>query len=224
MSGQQSWQCQGRQQHGWFGSGTCASHGAIGSDDGRFLRIVFGVIGNLPAASRSRWDGRLSRGLPGRTANVLSQLSDASGLDAGRFAVLLPDTVGSVAAGRIQAAARAAAAARTPDDERAAGVALAGAVQAVGFDNWSRFVSVVEEHHAKDQTGPGAPEGTLLAGGYTDPAAACLALGMDKGTFSRNLHAVKRHAGLRGDDDIIILVPGGDVMHNGECIGNVHDG
>jgi hypothetical protein len=57
MSGQQSWRCQGRQQHGWFGTGTCASYGAIGGDDGRFRRIVFGVIGNLPAALRSRWEG-----------------------------------------------------------------------------------------------------------------------------------------------------------------------
>jgi hypothetical protein len=109
---------------------------------------VFGVIGNLPAALRSRWDGMLSRGLAGRTADVLRGLSDASGLDSANFGELLPDTVGSIAAGRIQAAARAAAGARTPDDERAASTALADAVQAVGLDNWSRFTAGVEARTA----------------------------------------------------------------------------
>ncbi len=82
-----SWEEQGRQQHGWFGHGTSGK-----ADDGRYGRIVYGVIGNLPAAVRSRWDGMMSRGMAGRTTDVLRGLSDASGLDAAKFADLLPDS------------------------------------------------------------------------------------------------------------------------------------
>jgi hypothetical protein len=106
---------------------------------------VYGVIGNLPAALRLRWDGMLSRGLAGRTIDVLRELGDASGLGADAFRERLPDTVGNIAAGRIQAAALAAVTAHTAGDERAASTALADAVQAVGLDGWSRFVAGVEQ-------------------------------------------------------------------------------
>lgn len=141
MDDDQSWECQGRNELGQFGNGTCNDT----DDDGRFGRIVDGVIGNLPATLRSRWDGMLSRGLAERTADLLGRLSKSSGLDAATFRErFLPDTVGEIAAVRIQAAARAAVAAGTPDGMRNAGAALADAVQAVGLDGWSRFVAGVE--------------------------------------------------------------------------------
>ena len=131
-----SWEDQGRQYHMWFGHGTSGK-----TDDARFGRNVFGVIGHLPAASRSRWDGMLSHGMAKSVVDVLHGLSEASGPPASRFGALLPDTVGAMAADRLQAAGRAAASARTTDGERAASIALAAAVQAVGLDGWPRFVA-----------------------------------------------------------------------------------
>ena len=63
-----------------------------------------------------------------------------------------------------------------------------------------------------------------VAANFTNPAAACRALGMAAPEFSRNLHALKGAAGLSGSDNVIIHVPSGNVFFNGECIGNVRDG
>ena len=56
MDGRQSWQCQGRQYHGWFGDGTCAD-GALSPDGAedtakaaairRILAVVYGAVGAL---------------------------------------------------------------------------------------------------------------------------------------------------------------------------------
>jgi hypothetical protein len=153
---------QGRQYHGWFGHGTSGK-----ADDARFGRIVYGAIGYLPAALRARWDGMLSRGPARRVVDVLRGVSEASGLSPSRFGALLPDTVGAIAADRLQAAGRAAASARTLDDERAASTALADAVQAVGFDNWSRFVANVDR--AFEQRSADANTIRTAAAGEPDP-------------------------------------------------------
>jgi hypothetical protein len=54
----QGWQCQGRQEHGWFGQGTCAADagGAAGEDIAASAQTVLhGVLGHLPAGERARW-------------------------------------------------------------------------------------------------------------------------------------------------------------------------
>jgi hypothetical protein len=48
-------------------------------------------------------------------------------------------------------------------------------------------------------------------------------LGMDRAEFNKNLHSLKKRL-LRGNDNVIIHVPSGDVFFNGEHIGNVFDG
>ena len=106
-------------------------------------------MGHLPAALRARWDAMLARAPAGRIVDLLRGLSEASGQDPRRFGAMLPDTVGAGAATSLQAAARAAAGAASADDERAASAALADAVQAVGLDNWSRFVAGVQDRAAE---------------------------------------------------------------------------
>jgi hypothetical protein len=63
-----------------------------------------------------------------------------------------------------------------------------------------------------------------LAGNYTDPKAACRALGMDRIQFKENLHKLKDAHNLSGNDNVIIRVPSGDVFFGKEHLGNVCDG
>jgi hypothetical protein len=62
-----------------------------------------------------------------------------------------------------------------------------------------------------------------FAGDYTDEKDARRALGMDRAEFNKNLHSLKKRL-LRGNDNVIIHVPSGDVFFNGEHIRNVFDG
>jgi len=48
-----SYECQGRQQHGWFGHGTC---------DNRAQRAAYEAVGVLPAADRPRYERWLTQG------------------------------------------------------------------------------------------------------------------------------------------------------------------
>jgi hypothetical protein len=48
-------------------------------------------------------------------------------------------------------------------------------------------------------------------------------LGMSRDQLGRAIHTLKRALGLRGDDDLEMEVPPGDVFHNGEKVGNLHD-
>jgi len=67
MSGHESWECQGRQEHGWFGSGTCDTDKVSPSEYQRLrapapgdaiqwmAAVAFGAAGHLPAQFRNRY-------------------------------------------------------------------------------------------------------------------------------------------------------------------------
>ena len=142
MDGQATWQCQGRQYHGWFGDGTCAD-GALPPDRAaeaakeaairRILAAVYGAVGALPAGQRRRWEGWLQRG----GASVLSKVPDAwSALPLGRGEFrsrFLPDESGE----RVEAAAHDLADAVRAEAAGANG-RLADLVLTVGLDRWPR--------------------------------------------------------------------------------------
>jgi len=52
---------------------------------------------------------------------------------------------------------------------------------------------------------------------------ACKVLAIDPIDASRALHDAKNAAGLGGADNCIFDLENGDIIHNGECIGNLHD-
>lgn len=138
MDGRPSWQCQGRQYHGWFGDGTCGD----GDDDApadpaarrRTLAVLHGATGALPPALRPRWEGWLRRGGAARAAALLEQWSGVR-LDRAAFrARFLPAETGDDAAASLHEAALTAALARDEAGEAAAATSLAAAVQAIGLD------------------------------------------------------------------------------------------
>lgn len=68
MSGTQSWQCQGRQQHGWFGDGTCAK---------AVRDAANGSVAPLPPSDRARCERWL------RTGGIAAMQRAASSLFGG---------------------------------------------------------------------------------------------------------------------------------------------
>ena len=81
-----TWECQGRQEHGWFGSGTC---GADGRPDAavavEVLQVAYAAVGHLPAQERGPYEGWLQRdGLAQLRATVPAWVAGA-GLGAGAF-------------------------------------------------------------------------------------------------------------------------------------------
>jgi hypothetical protein len=80
-------------------------------------------------------------------------------------------------------------------------------------------------HGTAGATSPsGAAKPEALAAYYTNPNAACRALGMDRFKFKENLHKLKDAHNLSGNDNVIIHVPSGDVFFGEEYVGNVCDG
>ena len=57
-----TWECQGRQEHGWFGSGKC---GADGKPDAavaaEVLQVAYAAVGHPPAQERGPYEGWLQR-------------------------------------------------------------------------------------------------------------------------------------------------------------------
>lgn len=169
MDAHESWQCQGRQYHGWFGDGTCAESGL--SDDRRasaaemakarhVLAVLYGAVGALPQTLRARWEGWLHRGGADSLSTLLGAWS-ADRFDRAAFrAQFLPDMMGE----RVGAAAHELAAATSSADDTAGDAAasakLAELVQAVGLDGWSRFVAAAEEKAAAVSASPG-PAGVI---------------------------------------------------------------
>ena len=142
MDGRQSWTCQGRHYHGWFGDGTCddsgRSHGRARVADAEKARLILavinGTVGMLPAPFRGRWERWLRTG----GAEVMSKILEvwsAVKLDRSTFQTrFFPGTVGERA---VAAAYQPADATRQAED--ITGDALASAkfgdlVQVVGLD------------------------------------------------------------------------------------------
>ncbi len=74
-------------------------------------------------------------------------------------------------------------------------------------------------------TSPVPSQAARLVGYYTDAidGSTATALGLSRSGLRDAVHSIKRHSGLRGDDNVIIHIPSGDVLFGDEIIGNLHD-
>lgn len=57
----------------------------------------------------------------------------------------------------------------------------------------------------------------------SDVDEAARGLGMSRRAIGRAIHRLKNGLGLRGDDNLLIEIPSGDVYFNGENVGNLGD-
>lgn len=155
MSGSnQSWQEQGRQEHGWFGHGTSARQTALPSGGGLFgpgqggeraAAVSYGALAALPRSARSQ-AGSLGSGTTQRLQTLLVRWSGASRLSkdafAGHFFGRQADDRTALA---LRAAATDAAAARDHGGLQRASEQVAAAMQVVGLGNWPRFLADAQD-------------------------------------------------------------------------------
>jgi phage gpG-like protein len=93
----------------------------------------------------------------------------------------------------------------------------------------------IPSRHAKQRTKAVSPSAqsalpapspsVLLVGDWTrsiDNTTAG-ALRMSRSDLRKAIHSLKDHAGLRGDDDVVIHIPTGNVYFGDEVIGHLHD-
>jgi len=157
MRGQESRECQGRQEHGQFGTGTCddSSAGAesrTGSArtldkpapaalDQRIAAVIHGAVGHLPRNERGRYEAWLDRHGAGPMTVAMRAWSAVPGLDREKFRQrYLSAAASDGVTDNLRAAAEAANAARTQGGLRDAGHFLAQAFQAVRSDQWVRMI------------------------------------------------------------------------------------
>ena len=58
-----TWECQGRQEHGWFGHGTCDGDGNIGAIYPMTVTdVAYTALSYLPTPQRKRYEGWLQNG------------------------------------------------------------------------------------------------------------------------------------------------------------------
>ena len=145
-----SWQDQGRQAHGRFGSGT----GPGKLDDGddadlfsangqpqRMEAAINAAIAALPAKSRHAPFARLGGERVTRLADAMTKWSSAGASSDGEFAATFFNRdSGDPAIKLLRKAADTAASARSHADLRQAASLLAKAGQQIGLDRWPRFI------------------------------------------------------------------------------------
>lgn len=75
-----------------------------------------------------------------------------------------------------------------------------------------------------DRRAPGQRPNIVEAGYSTmDERHAARGLGMSYNAIGRAIHRLKEALGLRGDENLLIEVPSGNVYFNGEIVGNLRD-
>ena len=152
-----SWEDQGRQEHGWFGHGTAPPK--LGDDpgersvmaglDARIRTLGHCAIADIPR--KLRYHHAASFPEP-----VMEQLIEAMGtwargllLDRAEFAArFFGRTAFDPVVDHLWQATKYAVVARSPAEVQAGTYQLAGAMQAVGLDNWRRFLSDVQQRAA----------------------------------------------------------------------------
>jgi len=157
MAGQQGWECQGRQEHGQFGTGTCGDtlaepESGAGSTrtldksapaalDKRIEAVIYGAVGHLPRNDRGRYEAWLDRHGAGPLTASMRAWSAVPGLDREKFRQrYLSPAASDGVTDNLRAAAEGADAARTQGGLRDAGHFLAQAFQAVRSDQWVRMI------------------------------------------------------------------------------------
>lgn len=151
-----SWQDQGRQEHGYFGSGTGPEK--LADSDGlfdpraetrRMTAAINASIAALPAKSRhspfAKLGGDAVRGL----AATMSEWVRARTLSDAEFAAAFFGREGGDPAVKwLRQAAKTAAVARSQEDLRSASTLLAKTGQQVGLDRWPSFINAATNRAA----------------------------------------------------------------------------
>ena len=150
-----SWQYQGRQEHGWFGHGTGQEAANSSNNDGLFgpsgladraAAVTYGALGALPRELRARAGLLHAFGAAARLQALLVRWSRGRRLDKATFASqFFGRSADDRAVQALHAAATGIATARDQADLRMASDHAAAAMQAVGLGNWQRFLADAEE-------------------------------------------------------------------------------
>ena len=146
-----SWEDQGRQSHGWFGTGTASGEAKdISGGDERLAQRVraaaYGAIAVLPQALRARAEGQYDAGSLTRLTAVTTAWVRGADLNNSEFAErFFGRAAGDPVVEQLRGAARDIASAASPAGLRAAAVKIAGAMQTVGLDRWQRFLSDAQD-------------------------------------------------------------------------------
>ena len=142
-----SWEDQGRQQHGWFGSGKGeATNNDGAASDGQSLNqrmdaVVSGAIAALPRALRSSMELRLDTATRAQLSTLLVTWSRGAGLDRAQFAgQFFGRDANDPVATSLRTAALTAGLSGQPEALRDAAEHLASAMETVGPDRWYRFL------------------------------------------------------------------------------------
>ena len=157
MSGNQSWQYQGRQEHGWFGDGTSpksASGDGSGSQAApnplfdpanagqRLDYAAHSIFMRVPSSERSRWTGAASSTIRLQLATSVAAWYGAAGLSRDAFrARFLDPSISDQTVDDLRSATKAIVEGGSYADLAKAGKDLAAAAQGIGVSRWSRFVS-----------------------------------------------------------------------------------
>ncbi len=156
MGANESWICQGRQYHGWFGTGTCDDHEGggrradLGDAEERIRAVARGAVASLPNAQRTRFARQLDQKGLARLAKLMAAWAGGSHLDKSGFAERFFGRAGDDAVvEKLRSAALGADTAKTHADLRDAASSLASAVQTVGLDRWPRFLEDAEQRMAQ---------------------------------------------------------------------------
>ena len=207
MGEHDGWRWQGRQYHGWFGSGTKPHEAgdrtdAVGTLAQRIATLPLTVVAALPPSKRHHRAARFDAKAAGDLVRAVSGWVSATGLGEAEFAGRCfgtgPDRPGI---GRFRNAASTLATAATFGEMREAADSVAAGMLAVGLDQWPAVLRNAAARAGDNGTVtavPGSGEVTrvfqigsaLLSGGSAD-----LVAGLDdtvRGVSTPQILAVER--------------------------------
>ncbi len=148
-----SWEDQGRQEHGWFGSGTAPKTDQEGGSPGtglfgtggldrRIQAVIYGATGALPASARRHPSAQPSGAGFERLTGLMKVWGRGARMGMASFAEhFFGRAADDPVAARLHNAAMTANLAQSHAELREAANDLAAAQQAVGLDRWSAFMA-----------------------------------------------------------------------------------
>ena len=180
MTVNEIWVYQGRQGHGYFGTGTAPKDdSAAGANDlfrpvnagQRVDYVASSLIMHVPRNDRGRWNSAVSDSARANLKTAVAAWYGTRSLsrDAFRAQFLDPHTSDEVV-DRLRSAAKSMIEGRTHDDLAKAGDDLAAAAQKVGVDSWPRFLGNAS-HQAVKSVSRGDVPGVVKASASDAPAA-----------------------------------------------------
>ncbi len=185
----ESWVYQGRQGHGWFGTGTAPksdpSSNAAGANDlfrlanaGQHVDYVASsIIMHVSRNDRSRWDAAASDSARNNLKTAVIAWYGASRLSRDAFRAQFLDIYTSdEIVDRLRRATRGMVEGKTYDELAKAGDDLAAAAQKVGADSWPRFLANAS-HRAIEAVTHGNVSGVMKANASGTDGEQVVAMG-----------------------------------------------